>query len=129
MLILMGAYREGHIIGTQIALAAAIATAPDFKRMCCVIRNRMAMSSLQRIRRIIFVADAQTLTAGVRCVRATQTKLRVDGVCSNDVVSIALGASGAGMVRTERTDRDNVAALHSLGAAWPLVHARRQRAC
>jgi hypothetical protein len=60
MLILMGAYREGHLIGTQIALAAALAAAPDFERVCCV-------------------------------------------------------------------NRDNVAALHSLSAAWPLVHTSRQR--
>jgi len=79
----MGAYREGHLIGTEIALAAALAAAPDLERMCRVNRH--------------------------------------------DVVGVALGASSAGVVGAKRTDRHNVAALNSLGAAWPLVHARSQR--
>ena len=67
VLILMGAYREGHLIGTQIALAAALTAAPDFERMCRVNRN--------------------------------------------NVVSVALNASSAGVVRTERTDRDNMSLI------------------
>ena len=85
MLILMGAYGEGHLIGTQIALPAALAAAPDLERMRRVNRN--------------------------------------------DVVGVALRASGSGVVGAERTDRHNVAAFNSLGAAWPLVHARSQRTC
>lgn len=99
MLILMGAYGEGHIIGTQIALAAALAAAPDFECMCCVdchsgwvrpCRQWMARVAGLRVAVVVRAADLR-------------------GIKRNDVVSVALNASGAGMVRTERTDRDNVA--------------------
>jgi hypothetical protein len=43
-------------------------------------RHRMRVVCLQRVCWVGFVANTQAVTAGVRYIRAAQTKLRVNGV-------------------------------------------------
>ena len=104
MLILMCAYGEGHLIGTQIALAATLAAAPDLERVGCVNRHCLRLTStVHAIRRPvqqILFALRPSLWGATNAVRVD-----ADGLSHwNDMVGVALGASGSGVVGAERAD-------------------------